>query len=128
MFFASGQVHLRYQTKQIEGVTGVLRLMPIGGGFLVVGALALAGAPPFGVFASELTILSAGFQAGQRGASLVILGCLVVLFIAFMRYINGMAFGAAPAGRPTGDANPLGLVAMACSLVVVVGLGIVMPA
>ncbi|MCL4543905.1 MAG: hydrogenase 4 subunit F, partial [Chloroflexi bacterium] len=58
---------------------------------------------------------------------LVVLLALVVIFIGFMGAINRMAFGAPPAEQSRGYVNPLGLVAMACCLVVVVGLGLVMP-
>ncbi|MCL4508924.1 MAG: hydrogenase 4 subunit F [Chloroflexi bacterium] len=127
MFFASGHLLLRFETKRIEKVSGVIRLMPVSGSFLMVGALALTGAPPFGIFASELTILSAGFRAGKAAAALVVLLALVVIFIGFMGAINRMAFGPPPAEQSRGYVNPLGLVAMACCLVIVVGLGLVMP-
>lgn len=128
MFFVSGHVLLRYETKSIDKVTGVLRLMPITGSFLILGALALTGAPPFSIFTSELTILSAGFRAGQPVAALAVLLALVVIFVAFMFAVNRMTFGSPPVGERAGEVSPFGLVAMAGNLVLIVGLGLVMPA
>lgn len=128
LFFATGHVLLRYGTKDIAGVGGILRLMPLTGGFLVAGALALLGVPPSGVFASELTILSAGFKSGQAAAALAVLFCLVVIFIAFMGYVNRLAFGAPTGARGRGDVHVTGVIAMAGSLAVVTVLGIAVPA
>src|SRR5579885_1556637 len=83
LFFASGQVLLRYETKQIRRVSGIVKIMPVTGLLLVVGGLAITGAPPFGIFASELTILGAGFQQGQVAAALIALALVATIFIAF---------------------------------------------
>jgi len=128
MFFASGHLLLKYETKEIDRVSGVVRLMPITGGMLILGALALTGSPPFGIFVSELTILSAGFNGGHVFAALVLLGLIAIIFVSFLRYINRMAFGAPAEEARSGEFSRLGLLAMGVSVVLVVGLGIVIPA
>jgi hydrogenase-4 component F len=59
MFLAFGNI-MRQYTKygiQQEDITGILRSMPITGGILTLGGLALVGMPPFNIFMSELIIL-----------------------------------------------------------------------
>jgi hydrogenase-4 component F len=128
MFFASGQVGLRYGTKQIDGVAGVVTSMPVTGAILIVGALALTGSPPFGIFISELSILTAGFQQGQALPAMVVLAFIALIFIRFLDPMNRMAFGKAAADLPRGEISRTALIAMVASLVLIVGLGIVIPA
>jgi len=127
MFFASGHVLLRYETKEIDRVSGVVRLMPATGGMLILGGLALTGSPPFGIFISELTILGAGFSNGHVLPALAVLALVAAIFVAFLRYINRMAFGAPTEGVKAGEFSRLGLLAMGISTVLVVGLGVAIP-
>lgn len=128
MFFASGQVGLRYGTKQIDGIAGVVTGMPVTGGILVVGALALTGSPPFGIFISEFSILAAGFRQGQVVPALVVLTLIAIIFIRFLDPINRMAFGKAASDLPRGEISRTALIAMVASLILVVGLGVAIPA
>lgn len=127
LFFASGQVLLRYETKQITRVSGIVRVMPVTGLLLVVGGLAITGAPPFGIFASELTILGAGFHAGQVVGALIALALVATIFIAFWGHWNQMVFGAPAAGVVRGEVSKLSVVAMLITTVFVIALGLVMP-
>ncbi len=62
-FFAAGAALRIAGTRDINSVRGLIRESPLVGVSLLVGALAISGAPPFAVFLSELTILeSGGFQ------------------------------------------------------------------
>ena len=127
LFFASGQVLLRYETKQITRVSGIVRVMPVTGLLLVVGGLAITGAPPFGIFASELTILGAGFHAGQTVGALIALALVATIFIAFWGHWNQMVFGAPTAGVARGEVSKLSILAMLITAVLVIALGLVMP-
>ena len=69
LFLSSGDVALRYRTREAAGVRGLLAAVPVTGGALLLGSFAVLGSPPFGVFLSELTIVRAGFAAGQPRAS-----------------------------------------------------------
>ena len=127
MFFSAGHVLLRFETKEIEHVTGALRALPMSATFLLVGGLALAGAPPFGLFISETAVLAAGFAAGLAPAALLVLACLVVIFVAFVAHLNGMVFGHPPAGIRIGERPRMGLLAMALSGLGLVVLGVSIP-
>jgi hydrogenase-4 component F len=127
MFFASGHALLRYGTKDISEVPGVVRVLPVSGPMLVLGGLALAGAPPFGIFASELTIFAAGFRNNQPPAAIVTIALVALVFVGLLGALNRMVFGTAPPGTPVGEPSPSGQMAMALSLAVVGGLGLFLP-
>jgi hydrogenase-4 component F len=128
MFFASGHVLLRYGTKEIAAVPGIVRVLPVSGAMLVLGGLALSGAPPFSLFASELTIFAAGFQNGHALAATVALALVALVFAGLLGSLNRMVFGTAPIGIAAGEPSWTGQIAMGVSLAVVVGLGLVVPA
>ena len=52
-------------TQDIASVRGLIRSSPVAAIALTAGALAIAGAPPFAVFVSELVILKAGLASGH---------------------------------------------------------------
>jgi hydrogenase-4 component F len=128
MFFAAGNILLRYGTKEIEKVRGVARAMPVTGPVFLLGALALTGSPPFSLFISEFTILSAGFASGAIVASLVFLASLAVVFGAILYQVNPIVFGRKPDGVATGEINPWSTLALAINMALVVVLGLYIPA
>jgi hydrogenase-4 component F len=128
MFFASGQVLLKYETKDISRVSGVIKLMPITGSMLLLGGLALTGSPPFSVFISEFSILSAGFRQGYVVEAIAMLILIALIFVSFLFYLNGMVFGKVSASIKPGETSYLSIVAMSLSALLVVGLGVFLPA
>ncbi len=127
MFFASGHVLLRYETRQVEHVSGAVLALPYSGVALLLGALALSGAPPFGLFVSEVTLITAGVRAGLTPAVVLIVGCLAIVFIAVVGTLNRMAFGRLPADVPRGESPTLGLAALLTSGVALLALGVAVP-
>ena len=67
LFLSSGDVALRYRTREAAQVSGLLAAVPVTGGALLLASFAVLGSPPFGLFLSELTIVRAGFAARQPG-------------------------------------------------------------
>jgi hydrogenase-4 component F len=97
LFLSSGDVSLRYQTREAGQVTGLLAAVPVTGGALLLASFAVLGSPPFGLFLSELTIVRAGFAAGSPVFPLFLLGLLGLAFVAFARTTAGMVTGSPPA-------------------------------
>jgi len=93
LFLSSGDVALRYRTREAAGVRGLLAAVPLTGGALLLGSFAVLGSPPFGLFLSEFTIVRAGFAAASPALPLLLLLLLAVAFIAFARTTTGMATG-----------------------------------
>jgi hydrogenase-4 component F len=100
LFLASGDVSLRYKTREAAGVSGLLAAVPVTGGALLLATFAVLGSPPFGVFLSELTIVRAGFARGSPIFPLLLLALLGVAFFAFARTITAMVTGSPPDPAP----------------------------
>ncbi|HTT13931.1 MAG TPA: proton-conducting transporter membrane subunit [Burkholderiaceae bacterium] len=125
-FYAAGVVVLALGTRDIGAVRGLLRTNPFCGAALLAAGLAIAGAPPFAVFLSEITILRAGLAAEQYWAVGLLAFFIVVAFLGVMRHVNGMVFG-----EPKSDVRavlPASAVAtVVIAMVPVLVLGISMP-
>jgi hydrogenase-4 component F len=134
LFLTSGDVALRYRTREAAGVRGLLAAVPVTGGALLLGSFAAAGSPPFGVFLSELTIVRAGFATSSPVFPLLLLALLAVAFVAFARTTTGMVTGEAPGDEPAGvpyRGRAVGLAATAplgVGLVALLVLGLWIPA
>jgi hydrogenase-4 component F len=107
LFLSSGDIALRFGTREAAGVRGLLAAVPLTGGALLLGSFAVLGSPPFGLFLSELTIIRAGFASASPALPLLLLLLLAVAFIAFARTTTGMATGEpAPGLAGPGRASP----------------------
>jgi hydrogenase-4 component F len=127
-FYTAGIVLLALGTRQIKDVRGLFRLSPFAGAALLLCALAIAGAPPFPIFLSEFSILSAGIRSGHNTAVAILAILIVVAFVAIMRQVNGMLFGE-PELHTTAEAVPLSCrTAVLVAAVPVVVLGVFIPA
>jgi hydrogenase-4 component F len=88
--------------------TGVLSSMPWTGRCLALGGLALVGAPPFGIFLSELLILwgamddTAASSGWRRAGWIAVVTCLVLavvlIFAGLVRHLSRVLLGEAPPG------------------------------
>jgi hydrogenase-4 component F len=92
-FYVAGVVLLGMGTREIKSVKGLLRISPFAGTVLLFCALAIAGAPPFPIFLSEFSILSAGIRAGHAVAVAILAALIVVAFVGIMLHVNRMVFG-----------------------------------
>jgi len=134
LFLGSGDIALRYRTREAAGVTGLLTAVPVAGGALLLGSLAVLGSPPFGLFLSELTIVRAGFAHSSPVFPLLLLALLAVAFIAFARTTMGMVTGPAPAEPAPVDpyqgraARLTSVVPVAAGLALLLVLGLWIPA
>jgi hydrogenase-4 component F len=127
-FYVAGIVLLTLSTREIKSVRGLFRVSPFAGSALLLCALAIAGAPPFPIFLSEFSILSAGVRAGQI-ATVAILGVLIVIaFVAILWQVNRMVFGR-PATDQLAESLPVSCrIAVVVAALPVILLGIYMPA
>ncbi len=107
MFFASGTISQRYETKAMSDIKGIIKIMPVTGVLFLIGGLAIVGMPPFNIFVSEFLILSSGFGSGQFIASALVIAFFVVIFAGFMRHLIRMVFGQ-PKLSGRGSALPQG--------------------
>ena len=92
-FYAAGMVLLALGTRQISDVRGLFRVSPFTASALLLCSLAIAGAPPFPIFLSEFSILSAGLRAGHTAAVAILAIFIVIAFVAILLQVNTMLFG-----------------------------------
>ena len=97
-FYVAGVILLALSTREIQSVRGLFRISPFAGSALLLCSLAIAGAPPFPIFLSEFSILSAGMRAGQYAVVAILATLIVIAFVAIMLHVNGMVFGRALLG------------------------------
>ena len=124
MFFCAGNIQQHFGTPYLRKVSGAIRTLPWTGSLFLIATLAVTGLPPFGIFQSELTTLSAGF-AGQHpwAASLFVIG-VVTIFSGFLIHAVRMNLGPARGDVPHGRECPWKLTAMlvAAAFILVTGL------
>ena len=87
LFVAAGALGQRYGTLRLTRMRGAFEVAPIPALGLVIGTLAITGAPPFAPFASEFGIAQAGFS-GRPAA----LAAAVVLIAGSVLVFGGMLF------------------------------------
>jgi hydrogenase-4 component F len=93
MFFGAGNVMRAYGTKDIAGIGRVGSYFPATGALWLAGAVAITGAPPFGLFLSEFTIMRAGMTASFAWAVYLMAALLIVIFVAFIGHFRSMYYG-----------------------------------
>lgn len=109
-------------TQTIDHIRGLIRTQPAVGWGLLLGVVAIAGFPPFGVFTSEFLLLSATMQSWPWLTVPLLVG-LVVAFAGLFRHLHPMVYGSRPEGQSPVRANMLP-VAIHLGLVLWLGLSI----
>jgi hydrogenase-4 component F len=127
-FFCAGDIADRYGTRDMRRIGALLRVAPVAGMGLVLGILALVGAPPFAVFMSELWIVRAGVAGGHTPAVLAFLAGAGVVFVVAIKRAIDMVY------QPQDDAAPMpadyprsSVALVAIPILVLLALGVVMP-
>ncbi len=92
-FYAAGAALLITGTRQISNVRGLIHQDTFAGIALLLGGLAIAGAPPFAVFLSEFSIIRAGIMAGHWVTVFFLALFIIIAFFAVMFHINRLVFG-----------------------------------
>ncbi|HEY1890208.1 MAG TPA: proton-conducting transporter membrane subunit [Steroidobacteraceae bacterium] len=92
-FYAAGMATIVFGTQKIKAVRGLISRSPLAGWALLLGGVAIAGAPPFALFISEFKILSVGFGAGEYLATGILIALLALAFIAILYQVSRIVFG-----------------------------------
>jgi hydrogenase-4 component F len=128
MFFCAGNVQQQFSTPYFRPVRGVIRILPWTGGLFLMVTLAITGLPPFSIFQSEFNILSGALAADNPWAAALFAGGVAVIFIGFLRHMSRLNLGVPAQNESRGRECPWKLSAMGIVAVVVIGLGIWIPA
>jgi hydrogenase-4 component F len=127
-FYVAGVILLTLSTREIHSVRGLVRLSPFAGSALLLSALAIAGAPPFPIFLSEFSILSAGIHAGQYAVVATLATLIVIAFVAILLHVNRMSFGKPAAPNSVQSLPASCRIAVLAAAVPVLLLGVYIPA
>jgi len=110
-------------TQAISEIRGLIRTQPAVGWTFLLGTVAIAGFPPFGVFTSEFLLFSATIKSAPWLVAPLLIG-LAVAFAGLFRHVQPMVFGEPPEGQLPVKANMLPIV---FHLVLVLWLGLSIP-
>jgi hydrogenase-4 component F len=104
-FFGAGELLSRFGSREVGDVRGVMRIAPLTGVMVLVAAIAISGMPPFGIFRSEILIVTGGFDR----STFILAGLLIVVanvaFVGLYRTFHRMVLGGGDAG-PSGKVRP----------------------
>jgi hydrogenase-4 component F len=92
IFFTVGHAAQKARTQAIDDIRGLLRVSPTVGWGMMLGALAILGMPPFGVFASEFLILTTAIGKLPWATPFLLLA-LAVAFATIFARVQHMVFG-----------------------------------
>lgn len=127
LFFCAGNVQQHYGSPYFWKVRGVIHTLPWTGGLFLLGALAVTGTPPFSIFQSEFTILSAALAADRGGMAFLFIAGVVTIFAGFLTHFSKLSLGAPPAAQTRTAECPWKLAALALVATPVVVLGFWLP-
>ncbi len=127
LFCGSGNVLMKYGTRDLRSVKGMLRVAPISGLLLMGGALALAGLPPFNIFVSEFMVFVAGIQAGYIWVMILCGLFFTVTVGGLIQIISGSVLGKSPESLARGDVGWRALTPMVILFALVLAMGVNVP-
>jgi hydrogenase-4 component F len=129
LFLTSGNILQKYNTKQISKIKGVLKLLPVSGIVFLLGLFAIAGMPPFSVFASEFSIIVSIFAAKSFLLGFAFALLLATIFAGIAVNLFKIFYGNAPEeDLERGENNIPGTAAIVVLLVVISITGLFIPA
>lgn len=127
MFFCAGNVQQHYGSPYFRKVTGVIHTLPWTGALLLLATFAVTGLPPFSLFQSEFTALSAALAANRAWPAGLFVAGIATIFAGFLGHVSKLSLG-----QPAHDAVrraecPWKLGAMLLVAAPVIALGLVLP-
>ncbi len=110
-------------TQSMSKIRGLIKTQPRIGWGLLIGTIAIAGFPPFGVFTSEFLVLLATMHSYPWLTPLLLLG-IGIAFAGLFRHLQPMVYGDKPEGQLPIEAN---LWPVMIHLALVLWLGLAIP-
>lgn len=127
LFLTASNLRTAYNSRLMRKISGAIKVAPVSATILILGVFAITGWPPFGVFVSEFTIVSAGFKAGHILPALLFVGFLAGIFAGFIYYTSKMVFGEPQSTVKGGETGAPSLILLGVLLAALVILGIALP-
>lgn len=127
LFCVSGNVLMKYGTRDLNKVTGILRVAPATGVIMAIGFFALAGFPPFAMFISEIMAFVSGVVTGNIVIVVIFAIALTIVVAACAHVVQHAVMGQAPEGMEKRDVGPLALIPEIVMVVIILWFGVAMP-
>lgn len=136
LFFAAGDIVQRFGTRRISAIRGAIHAAPLAGWLLLFGVFAITGAPPAGIFVSELAIAGAGLTGTwlQVAAAVTVVLLLGIVFAGMLAHALRLVYGTPfqpldvrVSGGGSRSAQVAWWAALVPLVIVVVLLGVVVP-
>ncbi|MBW2965120.1 NADH:ubiquinone oxidoreductase, partial [Candidatus Woesearchaeota archaeon] len=124
LFLTAGAVFYKLGTRDMNRMGGIASKMPVTTVLFLIGALAIAGMPPFNGFASKLLIYTSVFKFSPA-LSIIAMVVSILTLASFMKVLYAAFLRPAAAGvKLKGEAPPLMLAGMIflALLIVIIGL------
>ena len=127
LFCGSGNVLLKYGTRDLNVVCGMLKIMPFTAVLFGGGALALAGMPPFNIFLSEFMTVTAGLARNHLLIIVMLLLLLTLVLAGLVRMAARLLMAKPPQAVNRGDLGWLTTSPMVILLVMMLAMGTHIP-
>ncbi|MBK5075117.1 hydrogenase 4 subunit F [Budviciaceae bacterium CWB-B4] len=127
LFCCSGNVLLKYGTRDMDAVKGIMKVAPVTAILFAGGALALGGMPPFNVFISEFMLVTAGIQSGKIAVIIITLLLLTIVLAGLVRMVAGTVLGPGPEAVAKGELGSLTTLPIAVLMVLMLVMGLHIP-
>ncbi|HGC2830107.1 TPA: hydrogenase 4 subunit F [Escherichia coli] len=127
LFCGSGNVLLKYGTRDLNVVCGMLKIMPFTAVLFGGGALALAGMPPFNIFLSEFMTVTAGLARNHLLLIVLLLLLLTLVLAGLVRMAAQVLMAKPPQAVNRGELGWLTTSPMVILLVMMLAMGTHIP-
>ena len=92
LFFTAGNIHRKFKTREVSGVTSVLNILPLTGWMFLLSFFAISAIPPFGIFFSELMIFQGMLFSDKPWILFITMFLLLFIFINMGKTIFQMLY------------------------------------
>ncbi|MCX7745476.1 MAG: hydrogenase 4 subunit F [Clostridia bacterium] len=128
LFLSSGNVFLKYNSRETSKVTGILKTLPVTGLVFFLGLFAIAGSPPFSVFSSEIGIILSAFADSHYLPGSLFILLITMVFIGIVIALSKMFLGNNEnKAISKGEINIPGTAVIVVLFILIVTMGIIMP-
>lgn len=127
LFLSSGNIILKYGTAKISGVRGLRVALPLTTILFFVGVLSITGVPPFGIFITEFSLLTA-LMSVHGALALIVLAALALVCIGFFKALSSMMAGEPPRTEGHREENGWTIAPLGVLAVLIIVVSVVVPA
>jgi hydrogenase-4 component F len=92
LFLTAGNIHSRYQSREVSKVTSVMKFMPVTGWLFLISFFAISGIPPSGIFFSEIKIFEGILFSAKPGVLFIVMFFLLFIFINMGKIVFSMLY------------------------------------